>query len=328
MADAGTAPITIRCKCGKKLKMPGSTAGRRAKCPECAHVFVVPSPEPDTADNDDSQSLLSELAGQAHSAPAAPQAAVPTQTACPKCNAVMPASAVLCVQCGFDTRHDNAHRGASAGAAVVSKLAARAGTFLFGCLLSGAGALVGALIWFSFTMATGYSIGWIAWGVGALAGFGMLKGYGEANTNAGIIAAGFALTGVVAAKVLIFAFVMHALLTGNTSDIDLQREYVKSMMAAEELGEQEFSSDEQAQAAWEAAYDRADVLVARYSDDEARDAWQKFRDSEPDAPADMGFDAAGFFSGFVEMMFSPIDLLWAFLAVSSAFKIGIGGSAD
>jgi hypothetical protein len=40
-------PITFNCTCGKTLRVPDETAGRRAKCPACNAVVNVPKPEPE-----------------------------------------------------------------------------------------------------------------------------------------------------------------------------------------------------------------------------------------------------------------------------------------
>jgi hypothetical protein len=82
------------------------------------------------------------------------------------------------------------------------------GSLVTGILLSLAGALVGALVWFGVAWATNYEIGWIAWGVGVLAGAGMLVGYRQTDTIAGILAAVISLVGILGAKIMVFA---HAL---------------------------------------------------------------------------------------------------------------------
>ena len=35
-------PITVTCKCGKKLSAPDEAAGHRVKCPHCGEVTSVP----------------------------------------------------------------------------------------------------------------------------------------------------------------------------------------------------------------------------------------------------------------------------------------------
>ena len=39
-------------------------------------------------------------------------------------------------------------------------------------------------------------------------------------------------------------------------------------------------------------------------------------------------EAGGIFTAFVQSMFAPLDLLFIFLAVSSAYKIGAYGSGE
>lgn len=38
-------PIAFNCTCGKTLRVPDESAGRRAKCPACGAVVQVPAPE-------------------------------------------------------------------------------------------------------------------------------------------------------------------------------------------------------------------------------------------------------------------------------------------
>ena len=40
-------PITFNCACGKTLRVPDASAGRRAKCPACNAVVTIPAPEPE-----------------------------------------------------------------------------------------------------------------------------------------------------------------------------------------------------------------------------------------------------------------------------------------
>ncbi len=40
-------PITFNCPCGKTLRVPNSSAGKRAKCPMCSAVVPVPAPQPE-----------------------------------------------------------------------------------------------------------------------------------------------------------------------------------------------------------------------------------------------------------------------------------------
>ena len=66
--------------------------------------------------------------------------------------------------------------------------------------------LAGSVVWFLVAIATNYELGWIAWGVGALAGVFMAAGTGKADVLTGAAAGGIALFGILAAKVMIFAY--------------------------------------------------------------------------------------------------------------------------
>lgn len=74
--------------CGKALTTSADKAGRKAKCPQCREVIVVP--------------ITSEKPLQA-SADADHEVTIDQQT-CPLCGAVQPASARKCSQCGEDLR--------------------------------------------------------------------------------------------------------------------------------------------------------------------------------------------------------------------------------
>lgn len=91
-------------KCQKVLTARDDQAGARVKCPHCGVVLQVPGRAPVQS-------------GAAR--PAAPQATTPPpapQRVCPGCGSAVPATAVLCAQCGYDFRP---------GAAVLRPLAAR-----------------------------------------------------------------------------------------------------------------------------------------------------------------------------------------------------------
>lgn len=39
-------PITFNCPCGKMLRVPDESAGKRAKCPVCHAIAAIPEAEP------------------------------------------------------------------------------------------------------------------------------------------------------------------------------------------------------------------------------------------------------------------------------------------
>ena len=214
--------IKVQCSCGQKLKMPGSAAGRRAKCPKCASVFRIPpedkQPVAASPESSDGGSLLEDLAAMERSAEAlAPPEGTRQENpggviACLGCGQRLPADAVICVSCGYNTQTGRTTRAANAkradAAAAVRGAAAGASRILIGCACSLCGALLGAGIWCGVTVATEYEIGWIAWGLGALAGGGMLLGNGGPDARAGVLAALISLVGILAAKVMLIIYIL------------------------------------------------------------------------------------------------------------------------
>ena len=78
--------------------------------------------------------------------------------------------------------------------------------FILGVIGSLVGALIGAAIWWVIAIATEYEIGFIAWALGGLAGFGMALGYRKGSAAAGAVAAIIAIIGILAARLMIVAY--------------------------------------------------------------------------------------------------------------------------
>jgi hypothetical protein len=68
-----------------------------------------------------------------------------------------------------------------------------------------AGALIGGIVWGLIASATGYEIGWVAWGDGWLAGFGVvLAARGQRGKPLQLVAAAAAVFGIFVGKYLTF----------------------------------------------------------------------------------------------------------------------------
>ncbi len=224
MPKKNDSRIVVQCECGAKLKVSATAAGKKGRCPECQTILTIPVPHDEPSEDSggpiglapglDENSLLDELAAQAKSAPqAAPPAGGKTSQPCPACESAIPDGAALCASCGYNLLTGKTAKAASARKADISaatrRFALRAGTFAFGCALSFAGALVGAVLWSVVCIVTEYEIGYIAWGLGVLAGIGMAKGYPAANLRAGLAAALIAAVGIVAAKGTTFVYLSY-----------------------------------------------------------------------------------------------------------------------
>jgi hypothetical protein len=225
MAAPGVEQISVQCSCGKRLKAPASAVGKKAKCPKCGNVLTIQAPPPPS--DDDGLGALYELAETEKTA--ATDASIPR---CPGCMSPLPAGAVLCTSCGFDTRSGkrlatqkerpagaaaSGRSGASAiaafgGASKAQPARAEAapaaeGNYFMGILLGvafgvGAGLVYGAILHFLDAIPF---IGWSVLLVGWLVGVGVDKGYKGGNAVAGMTAAGITLVVVVAVRLIVLA---------------------------------------------------------------------------------------------------------------------------
>ena len=104
--------ITLRCSCGKGLRVRDHAAGKRIKCPACGTILTVPRPEPPEPSPEPAGfSLVQEEAVRPSDGfglepepepEAGPEAADVKN--CPQCRVALPSSAVICNTCGYDYR--------------------------------------------------------------------------------------------------------------------------------------------------------------------------------------------------------------------------------
>ncbi|OWY69770.1 hypothetical protein B7486_19195 [cyanobacterium TDX16] len=346
--------IVVTCPCGAQMRVRAGAVGKTIKCPQCEQSFKVTAPAGHQAETQPAElGLLDDLAVQESAAKPVATAAVSSKQ-CPQCGAVMLGAAVMCVSCGF-----NVATGQSASAADVPAkrgMVKSAGTFLLGSALSAGFAAVGGVAWFLAVWFLNVEVGYIAWGIGLLAGLGMHIGHRNPSVKAGVIAAVMSFSSVFLAKAAIFGFLIYAVISGNTDDPELRKTFVAGMLAHEILDERGVESEAERDKQWDSAWEEAANRVEKMTTDEINTKHAEYlaaaneddADAEPDAQdesegqateetadstgesADDESEAITFSDlaqGFVETQCSLFDLLWVFLAVSSAFRIGSNGFA-
>lgn len=276
--------IVVQCRCGATLRVKSETVGRKVRCPKCQGAFRVEDPataESGGAD-DGTFGLMEELADQSEAAP--PVTRSTPGIACPNCATKLPAESRLCVSCGYDLVTGKVRKAASARsadrAAKAKKLVGGVSRLALGSLFSGIGALIGAGVWIVVAMLANMEIGYIAWGLGLLAGFGMRLGRGEASTRGGIIAAVISLGGICIAKLVIFIVIIYGVATGDTSNVDIQRGFVAMRMAEEAIEDREFDSPAAYEAALEAEFEKSGRAMQELSDDTVRKRWKYYQDAD------------------------------------------------
>lgn len=197
-----------------------------------------------------------------------------------------------------------------------------------------AGVLVGipaAVLWVLIVYVTGYEIGWVAWGVGALIGLAVAKSAHEPNASLGPTAAALAVASLILAKVLIVEFAAPAI---------LKREFLKNREATAALFLVDMRIRKSFSPELQATIEGLDGRPGTLSDEQSYQLEQQV-ESEAMAraaaatPAERErvvrtsvggmLDAMGFF-GTLKKTFTFWDVLWFGLAISSAFKVAQGGS--
>jgi len=348
MSSSTANTISVLCPCGKKLKAPASAVGRKAKCPNCGNVLTITAPPAAPAEEYDP---LYDLAEQAHASSATePQAAV-----CPNCHSAMTAGAILCTACGYDTRTGQTLSTTLAAESAASppprvtpsrSLARPPGlrttvetkvdtgersAYIRGTIISGVCALIGALIWFGIAKATEREIGWVAWGVGFFAGFGMMVGANGNSVTAGWIAASMAVGGILLGKMMVFAFVVmpmfHQMLDkslGGISDADKLEVWI----GREQMEKKKIDIENATDAQRKTANTEAKQLIAKM---DAKTKAAKQKEANDSFSQIMG-EAADHIPKsrlFFSTMFGPLDVLFFILAIASAFKVAtFGGESD
>ena len=115
-----TMSIKFRCECGQSYSAKESLAGKDMKCRNCTAMVRVPATAPE--ESLDAYNLISdESVTMSHATPSvqhfsqvesarlqeavtmshATPSVQPVMTSCPQCSTEMPATAVLCVSCGY-----------------------------------------------------------------------------------------------------------------------------------------------------------------------------------------------------------------------------------
>lgn len=243
-SGAADGRIKVVCTCGKKIRVPASGAGKKGKCPACGAFFRVPQPEkkpkPPTLPREqdiprpplledepepsttlnllDEGSTDDELGGglfgelEVQSSTGARSPGVVTAVKCPHCHGMIPSNAERCPLCNNNPAKPpkvkkSKQRGGSMGDKLSGAGSALAALSL-GTLYSCSGATIGAAIWVAVAWATEFELGYIAWILGGLTGYGMVFGTKSQSVIAGLTASVVAFFAILVAKIAIIFIVL------------------------------------------------------------------------------------------------------------------------
>ena len=199
---------------------------------------------------------------------------------------------------------------------------------VFPALIAGiVAALAGGAIWAAIVAVTNYEVGWVAWGVGALVGFAMSKATAARGRALGIAAAGLAAVGLIAGKAFILEFATRPALVG---DIQADTAWMAQAAAFELQRTGDLPEDVQRQLDELASGDTiSDTLweeMLAVGAAHADTVGPEERERIAAQFADHIYQRMGFFTLLAGQM-TVWDLLWFFLAVTTAWKIMAGGGA-
>ena len=191
---------------------------------------------------------------------------------------------------------------------------------LIPAILAGLGAaLIGGIGWTVITAVTGYEIGYAAWALGGLVGFGMAHTTSRRDSVAGASAATLAIVGLLIARVLIGEFVLGGsaideILTDDelmaqaaTLDLQISDGFSKQVQATYDAVP---AGDTISDALWEEMVSEGVRYLGTLSQDEREMMAAQF--------TGLAFAQVGLV-GRVTAQMGLFDLLWAFLAVSTAW---------
>jgi len=221
---------------------------------------------------------------------------------------------------------------------------------LIGGLIGGIiGGVIGGAIWVAVGYGTGYEVGWIAWGIGALCGFGVAYGCkGQGDVKGGALAAVLAVASILASKYIVVEMLINKHFGSmQAAAADMQfpgaddSQFWTSYIA-DQLIEQRQAEGKTI--AWPAGVNPDEAeMESDYPADVWKDAasrWKAMKADEQAAFAKQSSEAmaqdintmmAGLGSemrqeGFVQS-FGLMDILFGVLAIGTAFKVGSGSIA-
>jgi hypothetical protein len=199
-----------------------------------------------------------------------------------------------------------------------------------GFLKGVAGALIAALVgmfaWYMLIKITGYEIGYAAWGVGALTGFGARLLGASGSTKLGVLAGLFAFIAIIGGQYL----VVRNIATAEFDKVGMAS-YQEQLDSANEALKLQADDEIKAFIAKQDEIKVAEVSVDRLKEFRETNL-PKYRDFAAGKPSKAEFlsQIKGLMNSWslqFEMFkesFSLFTLLWIFLGVGSAYKLGSG----
>lgn len=277
------------------------------------------------------------------STPEAPTSALKSNNiTCPKCGQEQPPGREQCEGCGVYLQKV-LNRATDTGSTVQEQPADVTGEPAFSkeesltgkSLAAGAAAaLVGALVWNFIANAFGYELGLVAWAVGGAVGFAVAA-TGSRGQNAGIACAALALVAIFGGKYMIYSGLEDEIADAIASSMgEIRSIYDREMTAADAYANvrddnalRQFMVDHE----YSGSYNAGDVTEEEIAD---------FRENSAPRLDDFVYRKPSFDDWYhntfevdlgnisttdiVMAALGPVDILFLFLGVGTAFRLGRG----
>tara|TARA_R110000737_G_scaffold2923_16_gene9898 strand:+ start:160360 stop:161457 length:1098 start_codon:yes stop_codon:yes gene_type:complete len=284
------------------------------------------------------------------------------RAACPGCGSSINSDAMICVNCGCNTKTGRGIKTAKVKTKSKSNgpnLAAKAGSLAIAPFLPVVGAVIGgaigAAVWAAIVHFTGFEIGYVAAGVGAVTGVGAAIGAGSTgNTWSGFVAVVVAIVAIISGKAIVNSIYMD------------QLEEIRSSMQLEVNTEITLDSYTDNDAIW----DFADEMIWDHIDNDKKIHWPdpkitledavwpedyprnivlratgKWEELDPEEQLEIRQayidDMKSFSTSFNDMIteemntntsiidtLTVFDALWFLIAIGAAWQVGSGGIGD
>lgn len=201
------------------------------------------------------------------------------------------------------------------------------------------GGLIGAALWAAVAFLFNFEIGWLAWGVGVLAGFGAAKACSDLDFSTGVAAAGMAVLAIALGKYVTVHFVVQDYMEEVASQgMQVSDELAISFLADDVI---EMYAAEGTPMRWPGGMPPENPTTQVEYPPEvwsvAQADWSSWSPAEQnDYKAQLRANAAANIhrieaeamqAGF-RASFSGMDVLFVLLAMGSAYKIGSGATAE
>lgn len=305
---------------------------------------VAPKPDPVALTDEPNEDWMweNQTMGEELTSPATPSA----MSVCPGCRASMPADSIACPACGHNIltgqktpKHKEFGDGAGRGSGKFSGVASKGFSILIGknplvWALAGivAGA-IGAGIWAGIAVATGLEVGYVAWGVGVLVGIGVgFTARENAGLMSGAIAVIVALASIAAGKFVAVSVIVDRLIPQSALHSTPEKDIDRSLasIADQIASEREARGDK---LYWPAGMTLQEAgPLSDYPGDVQAAARKQWEGASPQWKQEYiethRVTADAIKAGVFASTFGLIDLLWAFLAIGSAWGIGSGAGTD